>query len=122
MGSDGDREAEVIGAHQEMIARIEEVGGRMRALSLATLVVAAALAVSYVSQLALPFAGVTTVTVDLTDPSNVAAELVVLALALAWLYVGAEDLRFSWRVKSQIRRARSKEREIQDKLGEPPRP
>lgn len=117
MSSDGDREAEVVEAHQEMIARVEEVGGRMRALSLVTLVVAAVLAVAYASQLALPLTGITSVTVNLTDPSNVAAELVVLALALAWLYVAAEDLRFSWRMKSRIRRARSKEKEIRDRLG-----
>lgn len=117
MGGEGDREAEIIGAHQEMISRVEEVAGKMRALSLATLLVSAVLAASYLSQLALPLAGTTVVTVDLAAPSNVILEVVVLALALVWLYVGAEDLRFSSRMKGKISRARSKEEEIRERLG-----
>ena len=88
----------------------------MCALSIVTIGVAVVLAASYVSQLALPFCGTDTATVNLSDPGTVAAELTVLALAVAWLFVGAQDLRFSWRMKAEIRQARTKEKEIQERL------
>ena len=88
----------------------------MRALSVVTIGVAVVLAASYVSQLALPLGGTDTVTVNLSDPGTVAAELIVLALAVAWLFVGAQDLRFSWRMKAEIRQARTKEKEILERL------
>ncbi len=106
---------EILEAHQELVAHVEQGASRMRALSIVTVVVAAVLAVSYLAQLALPLAGERTVTVNLVDPANIAVELVVLGLALLWLYVGARDLAFSWRMKGEIAGARSKEKEIQER-------
>jgi len=115
--SDGrEKEAQIIDAHQDLVRHIEQGVGRIRLLSILTLIVSAFLAVSYISQLILPLAGTKTVTVNLSDPSNVAVELVVLALAVVWLYVGASDLRFSWRMKGQIEAARTKEKAIQDRI------
>jgi hypothetical protein len=119
--SDEERGPEIIDAHQELVRHIEQGAGRMRVLSAITVVVAAVLAVSYVSQLALPLAGVKVVTVDLTAPGNVAAEVIVAALALLWLYVGARDLRFAWKVRGEIRTARTKEDGVSDRLRQGPR-
>jgi len=116
MTDDKEAATEIIDAHQELVGRIEQSTGRIRALSLVTIVVAAILAVSYVSQLALPLMGTDTVTVHLSDPANIASELVVLLLALAWMYVGVSDYRFSSRVRGQIDSARREEREIEEKL------
>ncbi len=116
MSEDKEMGPRIIGAHQELVRHIEQGAGRIRILSILTVAVAAVLAVSYVSQLVLPLLGTTSVVVSLTDPSNVAVELVVLALAIVWLYVGASDLRFSWRMKGEIRMARAKEKDIQDRI------
>jgi hypothetical protein len=116
MGDEKERGPQIIDAYQELVQRIEQGTGRMRALSIITIAVAVVLAVSYVSQLALPLTGTLTVTVDLGDPGTVAAELIVLALAMTWLYVGIQDLRFSWRMKAEIRQARTKEKEIEARL------
>jgi hypothetical protein len=116
MSDEKERGPQIVDAHQELVRRIEQGTGRMRALSIITIAVAAVLAVSYVSQLALPLTGTLIVTVNLNDPATVAAELIVLALALTWLFVGVQDLRFSWRVKAEIQQARTKEREIEDRL------
>ena len=116
MSDDREKGTEIIGAHQELVSRIEQSTGRIRALSMVTILVAAILAASYLSQLALPLTGTDTVTVHLSDPTNVALELVVLALALAWLYVGVSDYRFASRVRTQIGAARSKEKDIEDKI------
>ena len=116
MDDEKERGPEIVDAHQELVRHIEQSAGRIRILSILTVVVAAALVVSYLFQLALPLTGTTTVTVDLTAPSNVVAELVVFALVLVWLYVGVSDLRFSSRMKYEISRARMKERGIQDRI------
>jgi len=115
--SDNERVADIIDAHQELVRHIEQGAARMRVLSALTLIVAAVLAASYLSQLALPLTGTTTVTVNLSDPYNIAVELVVLALALVWLYVGVQDYRFSSRMKRDILEARLKEKQIQDRIG-----
>jgi uncharacterized membrane protein (DUF485 family) len=116
MSDEKERGPQIVDAYQELVQRIEQGTGRMRALSIVTIAVAVVLAVSYVSQLALPLTGTVTVTVDLNDPGTVAAELIVLALVLTWLYVGLQDLRFSWRMKGEIREARTKEKEIEARL------
>jgi len=115
--SDNERVADIIDAHQELVRHIEQGAARMRVLSALTLIVAAVLAASYLSQLALPLTGTTTVTVNLSDPYNIAVEFVVLALALVWLYVGVQDYRFSSRMKRDILEARLKEKQIQDRIG-----
>jgi hypothetical protein len=116
MSEEAERGPEILNAHQELVQHIEQGTSRIRALSIVTIIVAALLAISYASQLVLPLAGTSVVTVNLSDPANIGTELVVLALALVWLYVGVRDLRFSWRMKGEIRAARSKEKEIQEKI------
>lgn len=116
MSDEKERGPEIIDAHQELVMHIEQTAGKIRALSIVTVVVAAVLALSYISQLALPLTGTTTVTVNLADPANILTELVILALALIWLYVGLQDLRFSSRMKREIKQARSREKEIQDRI------
>jgi hypothetical protein len=116
MAEDPENASKVIDAHQEMVARVEQGTSRVRALSVITIIVAGVLSVAYLSQLALPLTGVKTVTVNLTDPANVVTELVVLALALAWLYVGISDLRFSWRIRGEIESARRREKELQERV------
>jgi uncharacterized membrane protein (DUF485 family) len=116
MNDDREQGPQIIDAHQELVRHIEQGAARMRVLSSLTLVVAAVLVVAYLSQLLLPFTGTNIVTVNLSDSFNVATELVVLALALVWLYVGFQDFRFSSRMRKEILGARVKERQIQDKL------
>ncbi len=116
MSDDKERGADIIDAHQELVRHVEQGAGRIRILSILTVVVSVVLAASYLSQLALPIMGTTSVTVVLTDPANIAAEILVLALALIWLYVGVSDLRFSWKMKAEIRSARTKEKEIEDRI------
>ncbi|MDA4119696.1 MAG: hypothetical protein OK436_03820 [Thaumarchaeota archaeon] len=116
MDDEKERGPGIIDAHQELVRHIEQSAGRIRVLSILTVGVAAVLSVSYLFQLVLPLTGTTTVTVDLTAPSNILAELVVLALVLVWLYVGISDLRFSSRMKNEISGARSKEKGIQDRI------
>ncbi|HEV2226264.1 MAG TPA: hypothetical protein VGR56_05595 [Nitrososphaerales archaeon] len=106
----------IIDAHQELVRHIEKGAGRIRILSILTVGVATILSISYLFQLVLPLTGTTTVTVDLAAPSNIVAELVVLALVLVWLYVGISDLRFSSRMKNEISGARTKEKGIQDRI------
>ncbi len=116
MSDEKERGPQIVDAYQELVRRIEQGTGRMRALSIITIAVAVVLAVSYVSQLALPLTGTTTVTVNLDDPGTVVAELIVLVLAAVWFFVGIQDLRFSWRMKAEIQQARMKEKEIADRL------
>ncbi|MDG6900383.1 MAG: hypothetical protein JRM80_00270 [Nitrososphaerota archaeon] len=116
MSEEKERGPEIIETYRELVEHVEQGAGRIRSLSILTVVVASVLALSYISQIALPLAGTTSVTVNLTDPASVAAELVVLALALAWIYVGVQDLRFSWRMRDEIGSARLKEREIQERV------
>jgi hypothetical protein len=116
MSDDAERGPEILDAHQELVSRIEQSAGRMRALAILTVVVAALLSFSYILQLALPLTGTTTQTVNLTDPALIVTEVAVLALALLWLYVGVSDLRFTRRMTAEIGAARAREREIQDRL------
>jgi hypothetical protein len=116
VSNDKERGPGIIDAHQEMVRHVEQSAGRIRILSVLTVAVAVVLASSYLLQLILPLIGTTTVTVDLTSPSNIITELAVLALVLVWLYVGINDLRFSSRMKKEIGGARSKEKGIQEQI------
>jgi hypothetical protein len=106
----------VIEAHQELVTRLERTTGRMRALSLVTVLVAVFFALAYAYQLLLTFTGTKIVTVNLADPANEATEIVVLLLALAWLYVGARDYLFSTRIRKVVGRARLNEKELEKRL------
>ena len=116
MPGDDDLRQSVIEAHQDLVARIEQSVSRIRALSLTTIVVALFLSASYVVQLVLPLFGVRTVTVNLTNPANEAVELVVLALAAAWFYIGVTNILFLRRVGPRITSARLRESELQKKI------
>lgn len=119
MSEEESRSARIIEAHQDLIRHIESGSGRIRSLSVVTVIVALVLSVSYIYQLALPVLfGETTVTVNLSDPANVAAEFLVLALALLWLYVGIRDYTFSTRLAREIRRARAQEKDVLARLSE----
>lgn len=107
-------------AHQELVGHLERSSGRMRALSAVTVVVALYFAAVYVFQLLLPWLGTESVTVNLADPAIKVTEVIVLALALAWLYVGAKDYLFSTRVRRVVRQARTEEKKLKDRLPSEP--
>jgi hypothetical protein len=102
--------------HEEFIQHVEDGSSKMRLLSAVSAVVAAILILSYISQLVLPLAGTTTVTVNLVDPTLIATEAGVLVLALAWLYVGVRDYRFTTRLARQIAEARASESQIEKEI------
>ena len=112
MSGDREKAAGIIEAHQELVGHLERSAGRMRVLSAVTVIVALVLCVSYVSQLLLPIFGVTSVPVSLTDPGTITVEVIVLGLALVWLYVGLRDLAYASRLGKQIALARGEEREL----------
>ena len=116
MSEEKERAPAIMDAHQDLVRHIEQSATRMRLLSAVTMVVGGVLAFAYITQLLLPLMGTATVTVNLSDPANVAVELIVLGLALLWLFVGAQDLRFSWRMEREIGTARAKEKEIEDRI------
>jgi hypothetical protein len=102
--------------HEEFIQHVEDGSRKMRLLSGISAVVALLLILSYVSQLALPLTGITSVTVSLNDPTLIVTEFLLLALAVAWLYVGVMNYRFTTSLARQIARARAAEAEMEKKL------
>jgi hypothetical protein len=73
MSEDAECGPGILDAYQELVTRIEQSAWRMRALAAVTVAVAALLSVAYLLQLALPLSGTTIETVNLTDPTLVAA-------------------------------------------------
>ncbi len=99
------------------VERLENGVGRLKLLSAVTLVVAFLLLVSYASQVVLPFAtGQTTVTVNLVDPSLLVFEGVLIALTLAWVYVGAVNFVWSRRLGGRIKKVRAEEDKILNRI------
>jgi hypothetical protein len=95
------------------IQRIEEGAGRLRLLSLVTLVVSFLLLASYASQVILPFwTGQTSVTVNLLDPSLLVFEGILILLTVAWVYVGAVNFLWARRMVGRIRRLRKEEEKM----------
>ena len=95
-------------------AHIEKSSGRIKVLSVITLVISVVLLASYFSQIVYPFVtGQTTVTVNLLDPSLLALEVVLVLLTLAWLYVGAVNLLFSTRMARAVKLAREHGRSVE---------
>jgi len=104
----------VLEIHEEFLQRVEEGSAKIRGLSVVTVVVAILLAISYTSQIVLPYVGGgPSVIVNLTDPTLVATEVLLAVLALVWLYVGVSDYRFVSRLNRSIRVARMKEKELE---------
>ena len=107
-------EKSVLEIHEEFLQRVEEGSAKIRVLSMVTVVVAALLAISYISQIVLPYiGGGASVVVNLTDPTLVVTEVLLTVLALAWIYVGIADYRFVSGLDKSIRVARMKERELE---------
>jgi hypothetical protein len=95
------------------VQRVEEGTGRVKLLSVVTLVVSFLLLVSYASQVILPFAtGQTTFTVNLLDPSLLVLEGILILLTIAWVYVGAVNFLWARRIGSRVRKLREQEDEI----------
>ena len=116
----GDRaKVAILDAHEEFVQHIGGGQARIRTLSIITIVVAFVLLASYFYQVIAPFTtGTTTVTVNLLDPTLLALEVILILVTFAWLYVGAVNYLFASPLGRQIREARSKEQEIESKLGE----
>jgi len=107
-------------AHEDFAQHIETGSGRIRVLSILTLIVSVLLLASYFSQLLLPLVtGQTTVTVNLVDPSLLVFEGLIIILTFAWLYVGAVNYLFSTRLGKQVKQARAKEQEIEKRMSGP---
>ena len=92
------------------LQRLEEGTGRLRFLSVVTLIVSVLLLASYASQVILPFAtGQTTVTVNLLDPGLLVFEGLLILLTVAWLYVGGLNLLWARRIGGRIKKVRAEE-------------
>ena len=102
--------------HEDFLQHVEDGSSRMRALSVISAAVALLLILSYISQLLLPLTGTTSVTVSLTDPTLVATEIAVLALAVAWFYVGVSNYRFTTGLARRIAAARAEESALEKKI------
>jgi hypothetical protein len=116
----GDRaRVAILDAHEEFVQHIESGQARIRALSIITIVVAFLLLASYFDQVLTPFTtGTKVVTVDLLDPTLIALEVLLIIVTFAWLYVGVVNYLFASRLGRQIKEARTKEKEIESKLGQ----
>ena len=114
MSEDSDPYVSGIELHEEFIQRIERGGRMIRTLSLATILVAGVLAISYFSQLVvLPFAlGIKSQTVNLVDPRLMALEAIIMCLTLAWLYVGLKNYFFAKKLERQVKEIRTIQTQI----------
>jgi type III secretory pathway component EscU len=112
---------EIIEAHGSFVQHIEAGQGRMKALSVITIVVAFFLLTSYFYQVVTPFTtGTNVVTVNLLDPTLLALEAILIVVTFAWLYIGVVNYLFASRLGRQIKDARAKEKEIERRLGAAP--
>ena len=117
MSEKGSPAKTLIETHEVFIQHIEAGRSKIMILSIITIFVSGLLAISYVYQLLLPYLSSTTmVTVNLLDPSLTAFELVLIVLALLWLYVGIRDYAFTLRLSRGIAQARALEAELQKKI------
>src|SRR4029077_5863006 len=108
-----------IEAHEEFVQHIESGETKIRILSVISIIVAGFLIASYFSQLLLPYVSNTrVVTVNLLDPGLVLTQLIVLAVASAWLYVGVTDYLFARRLGKQVREIRAAEKELEKRIME----
>jgi hypothetical protein len=112
----------VLEIHEELLQRVEDADSKIKALAVLTVLVSALLLISYLSQIALPYAsGVTTVTVNLLDPSLVALQIGLIVFTAAWLYVGLSNYRFVHRMAESIKAARAREKELESSITGQPR-
>jgi len=111
-----EEEPSKVEIHEDFLQHVETGASKMKLLSWVTIIVAVILMLSYVSQLALPLTGTSSVTISLTDPTLVGTEILVLILTVAWLYVGVRNLRFTTGLARQISAARKAEAEIERRI------
>ena len=103
---------------EDILRRVETVGGRIKRLSILTLFVSGLLVVSYAVEIALPYVGGSaTQTVNLKDPTLVAFELFLTFMVALWFYIGLSDYRFVSRLAKLTSRARARERELEQEIG-----
>ena len=76
-------------------------------------------ALAYFLQLVvLPYAlGITSQTVNLVDPSLMAAEAVSFTIALLWFFAGLRDLVFARKLSSRVKEIRALQAELAKKYG-----
>lgn len=99
--------------HGDFAEHLEKGSARVNALSIITLVVSGFLLVSYLSQIAYPLVtGRISVTVNLSDPSLLAFEGILVLLTLAWIYVGAVNLLWARRIRRTVKEIKAKEDKI----------
>lgn len=107
----------VIELREEVLQRVENVGARIKRLSILTLFVSALLTVSYIVEIALPyFGGSATQTVNLKDPALVAFELFLTFMVILWFFVGLSDYRFVARLSSLVAKARAQELDLEKEI------
>ena len=117
MPEEDSQRQSILEAHEEFIQHIENGSSKIRTLSVTTLVVAVLLVASYLYQLVLPYTtNTTTVTVNLLDPTLQVTEIVVLVIALAWLYVALRDYLFTTKLTRAIADIRRQEMEIEKRI------
>ena len=108
----------VIDAHEELVQQLESGQAKIRFLSVITIAVAFLFVASYFSQILLPFVSSSSryQTVDLLSPGLIAAEVVLMILGAAWLYVGMANYLFSSRLNRRIREIRTYERHLMERM------
>ena len=107
----------VLEIHEEFLQHVESGSAKIKTLSIATIVVACVLALSYVYQLIFPYLyNQTIVPVNLRDPTLVGFEAVLTVVALLWLYVGVRDYMFVARLAKSIGQARALEKNIEKEI------
>jgi hypothetical protein len=110
-------EIKIVELNELFVQRMEEGAGRLKLLSVVTLIVAVLLLASYASQVILPFAtGQTTVTVNLLDPYLLVFEGLLILLTIAWVYVGAVNFLWARRLGLRIAKVRTEEDKILKKI------
>lgn len=104
-------------AHAMLLRQVERGSAMMRSLALVTVVVAALLALAYGVQLALSALGMTVVEVNVNDPLLIGVEVLLFVLAIAWLYVGVRNYRFTTILAKQVKAVRAAESDLMRKHG-----
>jgi hypothetical protein len=119
MSGDRDPNVSSIELLEEFMQHIERGGSKIKLLALIAMLAGGYFAVSYFVQLVvLPyFLGIASQTVNLVDPSLVAAGLVSLAISLLWFFSGLRDLLFERRLAARIKEIRALQAQVAERYG-----